>query len=47
MDLRPLRLAPGDDLRRALEDIARDGPGCFVVCGIRELVVRGGRRQQP
>jgi predicted DNA-binding protein with PD1-like motif len=37
MDFRPLRLPPGADLRRALEDLAMaDGPA-FVVAGIGSL----------
>jgi len=40
MNLHPLRLAPGADLRRALEDAAvlAGAGGCFVVCGIGSLV---------
>lgn len=37
MTFRPMRLSPGDDLRRALEAVACDGPGSFVVCGIGSL----------
>jgi predicted DNA-binding protein with PD1-like motif len=37
VSFRPLRLSPGDDLRRALETVARDGTGAFVVCGIGSL----------
>jgi len=35
----PLRLLPGDDLRRALETLARERfpDGAFVVCGIGSL----------
>jgi hypothetical protein len=40
MDLRPIRLSPGQDLRRALEDLAAcDTSGsAFVVAGIGSLV---------
>jgi len=38
MSFRPLRLSPGDDLRRTLESLAGDGPGSFVVCGFGSLV---------
>lgn len=37
MNLEPLRLSPGDDLRRALESLAGDGRARFVVCGIGSL----------
>ncbi|MFO1206274.1 MAG: PPC domain-containing DNA-binding protein [Burkholderiales bacterium] len=37
MSLRPLRLSPGDDLRRALESVVAKGPSGFVVCGIGSL----------
>jgi predicted DNA-binding protein with PD1-like motif len=39
MNYRPLRLSPGDDLRRALEQAARDslGDAAFVVAGIGSL----------
>jgi predicted DNA-binding protein with PD1-like motif len=37
MTFRPLRLSPGDDLRRTLEEIASESPGIFVVCGIGSL----------
>ena len=37
MSFRPIRLSPGDDLRRALEAVAVDSPGSFVVCGIGSL----------
>ena len=37
MSFRPLRLSPGDDLRRTLEGVVGDGPGSFVVCGIGSL----------
>lgn len=36
MDLLPLRLSPGDDLRRSLEQAAV--PGAFVIAGIGSLV---------
>lgn len=36
---RPLRLAPGSDLREALEShVAKEGVQAFVVCGIGSLV---------
>ena len=40
MDLLPVRLNPGDDLRRALEDIVRAQakPCAFVISGIGSLV---------
>jgi len=37
VSLCPLRLSPGDDLRRALESVGANGPGGFVVCGIGSL----------
>ncbi len=39
-DFLPLRLNPGDDLRRALEDIVQrtDQPTAFVISGIGSLV---------
>ena len=40
MDLLPVRLNPGDDLRRALEALARVSgqPSAFVIAGIGSLV---------
>ncbi len=40
MDLRPIRLLPGADLRRSLEDLAAMpvADACFVVAGIGSLV---------
>lgn len=38
MDFRPLRLPPGADLRRALEELARVDGAAFVVAGIGSLM---------
>lgn len=37
MALLPVRLRPGDDLRRALEELVRDQPAAFVLSGIGSL----------
>lgn len=37
MDFRPLRLPPGADLRRALEELARVDGAAFVLAGIGSL----------